>query len=313
MYKIFLFLILSLGTNLLYAQNSKYDQAAKYAGEGKLNESLALLDELTVKEPRNVDNHILKIRIHIAMEEFDKALKSVDMAIRAMPDSAIFYDAKANILESQGQFELAIASYKIAFQKADSDGLKAHVLSNMGGVKAKIQQYKSAYDDLILATKLDSTNLDVLNNLATVCDEVGRLDETIFYLKKILAADPEYVGAYINLGFKYQGLEQHEEAVKYLSTAIKLAPEEPFGYSNRAFSLLKLKDLEAAMRDINQSIRLDPSNSYAFKIRALIFLEKNESALACADLKIAHNLGYAKRYGDEVKTLMEQNCGEKKQ
>ena len=48
-----------------------------------------------------------------------------------------------------------------------------------------------------------------------VCDEVGRADETLVYLNRIIELDSTYIAAYVNIGFKYQLMGNHEKAIKY--------------------------------------------------------------------------------------------------
>jgi tetratricopeptide (TPR) repeat protein len=144
---------------------------------------------------------------------------------------------------------------------------------------------------------LDSTSIAILNNLAIACDEVGKPDLTLVYLNRIISIDSTFIGAYINLGYKYQ------KTLEYLNKAASLNPNEAFVYSNRSFSRLKVNDLKGAHEDLDKSIKLYPGNSYAFKVKALILIEEKNYTESCKHLNTASELGYTAQYGLEVEEL----------
>ncbi len=241
-------------------------------------------------------------------KEYEKAIITLSVAITDMPDSVNLYDMRGALLETFRLYEEAIKDFTSGIEKTDDPALKSHLLANRGGTKCRIRDFAGGYEDLVKAIEYDSTNVDALSNLAAVCDEVGRADETLIYLDKIVVIDPDYVPAYVNLGYKYQLMGEHQKAIEYFDKAIALAPDEALGYSNRSYSKLKLDDVKGAMKDINESIKLYPSNSYAYKIRALIFLEKNKLDDACKDLSLAIEYEYTEQYGPEVNELIEKHC-----
>lgn len=244
----------------------------------------------------------------IEKNDIDGAINTLNKAIIEMPDSVSLYDMRGTIFEAMRRFEEAIEDYSTAIFKSPDEVTKAHLLANRGGTKYRIRDFNGAYIDLVEAVKIDSTNVAALNNLAAVCDEVNKPEETLIYLNKIIKIDSTFVPAYVNLGFKYQNMNEHKKAIQYFDKAVSLDPEEALGYSNRSFSKLKTKDIKGAMQDINHSINLLPSNSYAFKIRALIYIESNKKDDACIDLARAIELGYSAQYGTEVEELIQKHC-----
>ncbi len=76
---------------------------------------------------------------------------------------------------------------------------------------------------------------------------------------KILEIDSTFVGAYVNIGFKYQEMGDPTTAIKFFNKAIELEPDEPLSYSNETYNKYKLGELNSALSDINLSIKLYPS------------------------------------------------------
>lgn len=251
-----------------------------------------------------VDEAILLMR----KNKFQKTIDLLTEGIELMPDSLDLYEARGGAYELSRQFKKSMDDFIHVKESVTEPEQQAQALVSIGGLKARQRDFEGAYNDLMVAYGLDSNNLNVLNNLAIVCDEVGRSEETLKYLFRIIELDPTYVGAYVNVGFKYQLEGAHYKAIEYLSTAIKLQPNEPLSYSNRSYSRLMINDLKGAMEDINKSIKIYPANSYAFRNRALIYLKKNKNSKACKDLNTAVELGFTQQYGSEVAELLKQHC-----
>lgn len=244
----------------------------------------------------------------IEKKKYEEAVKVLTTGINEFPDSARLYDTRGTLLEAFRMYNEAIRDFSKGIEKSSDDKMKAHFLSNRGGSKYKVRDFEGSYKDLKEALRLDSTNIAALNNIAVVCDEVNRPDETLIYLYKIIEIDSLNSYAYMNMGFKYQTMNEHEKAIGFFDKSLELNPKEPFAYNNRAFSKLKLHDLKGAMKDVNQSLKLNPGNSYAYKNRALIYIEEKKYKDACADLTKANELGYTKQYGKEVNELISKYC-----
>ncbi|WP_196886410.1 tetratricopeptide repeat protein [Aureivirga sp. CE67] len=236
------------------------------------------------------------------------AVAKLNEGINVHSKNPILYESRGVIYDALTLFDKALEDFDTALNLTENIKYKSILYSNRGATKYKIRDFQGSYKDVKKAIELDKNNLDALNNLASVCDEVGKPEETIVYLKKILEIQPKYTAAYVNLGFKYQTMGKHKEAINYFNQAISLDPNEPFAYSNRSFSKLQTKDLDGAMQDILKSLTIYDANSYAYKIRALILIEQKKYETACDDLNTASKLGYTNQYGSEVDELKEKYC-----
>ncbi|MEM8889068.1 MAG: tetratricopeptide repeat protein [Bacteroidota bacterium] len=181
-------------------------------------------------------------------------------------------------------------------------------LLQRGDTKSGKRDFEGAYEDYMIVFAFDSTDVFVLNNLGAMANELGKADDAIGYLQRIIDLDPEFSISYINMGYQYQLMERHEKALEYFNKAVELDPENPLALSNRSFSLLNTGQLKAAMKDIEKSLKIYPNNSYAYRNRAHIYLKQGKKDKACEDLITANNLGFTKMYGPEVRRLMITNC-----
>ncbi len=275
-------------------------------------------------------------------ENFKNALKEIERAIEIEPGSAVFqcrradfllnlgrvedafhaytesikldehysmaYNGRAIIEEAAGVFDAAIVDFERAAENAENDTMRFAYITNVAAAQVRVRDFQGAYESLMDAYRFDSTDVAMLNNLATVCDELGQQDLALKYLFRVLKLDPEMYGANINIGFIYQNMNRHKEAIIYFDEALAHMPDDPLAYNNRAYSKLQLKDLKGAMSDVEKSIKIYPSNSYAYKNRALIYFAQGKNDKACADLQLAIEKGFTAQYGPEVEELLRKKC-----
>jgi tetratricopeptide (TPR) repeat protein len=79
--------------------------------------------------------------------------------------------------------------------------------------------------------ELDSTNVNLLNNLAITLHYIGRSDEALDRMETALAIDENHQRAWLTLGFVHSQLGNSEEARTALNRAIELGPDNEVGDS----------------------------------------------------------------------------------
>jgi tetratricopeptide (TPR) repeat protein len=283
------------------------EAAHKLMDEGKYKQAIVVLDKLLEKE--NSSRAIIdKSDCQFLLKDFVGGFKTLTYGIQIMPDSVQLYLSRGVILEQSRLFQEAINDFTKGYLKSKSDTMSAIFLSNRGGSKARILDYKGGYQDLIESIKLDSTKVHPYINIAPICNHLGKNEEALFFLQKAVKIDSTDVGIYVNIGYCYQYMDKHQLAIEAFDKALELKPDEPLGYSNRAYSKYKLDDLKGATIDIEKSLKLFSTNSYAYKIRALIEFAEGKTKAGCADLITAIQYGYTNQYGKEVLELQEKYC-----
>ena len=270
--------------------------------------SAALWLSLANVYSQSVDDYLDKAFSQLEQKQVREAMQTLTEGIKALPDEPELYYYRGILFDKVRLPDQSIEDFTKAIENCKTDTTCSDYYASRGGVKFSIRQFEEAYQDLKKALELDENNIAALNNMAVVSDEVGRGDETVGYLERIIALDPEKPFTYVNLGYKYQQMEQHKKAIEYLDKAIELAPTASFAYSNRSFCRLKLGNVKGALKDINKSLELMPTNVYAYKVRALVYLEKGKAEEACADLDTALEMGYTRQYGNEVQELKAKHC-----
>lgn len=240
----------------------------------------------------------------------EEAKSDYDKAISLAPKEPVFYHHRSLFFMRMQEPGLAITDNNKALQLEKKDTLRYALILNRGECYRMQRDFEKAYKDFMSVLAFDSTSLSALNNIANVLGDMGRQEEALVYLQKVIRIYPKDVGGYVNLAFAYTEQGEYTKALKLNNKVLEMDPRIPYAYNNRGFVKYKLKDLKGAMEDINHSLEMLPGNSFAFKNRALVFIELKQYHFACEDLKRAILLGFSKMYGDEAQKLLEKYCTE---
>ncbi|NOQ73710.1 MAG: tetratricopeptide repeat protein [Crocinitomix sp.] len=283
-------------------------EVEKLINDGKLNKAIKSCDQIIAGNPQNYGAYISKSNVLVELEKYDEAITALNDGLEANPEEAWLYNQRALLYQSYGMTYPALRDYKKGIEFAKNDTMKNTLWMNQATAKSSLREFEASYKILQKCFAFDSTNLGVLNNLATVCDEIGKPELTEYYLLKVIKIDSLFIGGYVNLGFMYQGREEYEKSITYFDKALEIQPDEAYSYSNRSYSKLKIGDVKGALDDVNKSLELYPGNSYAYRNRALIYIEMDKMKKACEDLQLAIDWKFTQAYGKEVVDLQGKYC-----
>jgi len=111
---------------------------------------------------------------------------------------------------------------------------------------------------LTTAVRLKPDLVEAQYNLATVLQEMGRLDEAVVQYRKTIQLAPDHARAYCNLGNTLRQLGRREEAERSYAEAIRLAPGLALAHSGLGRLLQMEGRLEEALRSCETAARLQP-------------------------------------------------------
>ena len=133
-------------------------------------------------------------------------------------------------------------------------------------------KYQEAFDVLSLALKTVSDNRDVLYARALVAERLDKLDVLEADLTKILAKNPEDVGALNALGYTLTDRTQrYEEAETYLNKALQLQPDEAVVIDSYGWLQFKRGRPELALEYLRKAYAKQPENEIAAHIAEVLW------------------------------------------
>lgn len=306
---IFLFMALCLASFSI-GQDAKtfMEKAKQKSKERKYKEAVSLSTKAIELEPKQPDYYILRSEYYISAGMTQEGFDDINRAIKVAPTYSKSYWERANFYYLIRESDKSILDYTYAIKYAESDSIRNIYLVNRSSSKLQKRDYTGAIADCEEALKIDSMNVGAINNIAMSLDEVGRDDETLFYLKKVIRIDSMAAYAYMNIGFWLSNHKQYKEALPYFDKSIALEPGEAFPYNNRGYARLMLNDFNGALEDINKSIKLSPTNPYAYRNRGLVYMAQGKKSKACEEWNLALRYEFTKMYGPEVEELLKKNC-----
>jgi Tfp pilus assembly protein PilF len=105
----------------------------------------------------------------------------------------------------------------------------------------------------------------------------GDSPASIRHLERVLAIDPNFAGAHVNLGVRYFALKEIEKARAEFRRAAELDPALVMAHANLALAAATLGHLAEAEEAATRALRMDPSNSAAREV--IKFTRKHPSRM----------------------------------
>ena len=161
---------------------------------------------------------------------------------------------------------------------------------------------------LILGSLFAKTQV-VNNPVTTLLDsekliELGKYDQAMADLDKVLESNPRLAAAYYLRGILYQRKNEHIRAISDFDKAIELNPRFAEAYNNRGIVYESESQYDRALSDYSEAIKLNPRFASAYANRATIMRKLGNMKMACWDWKVLCEQGdcsyyeKAKRKGD---------------
>lgn len=295
---------------LSFAQtrDTAYDRASALHDSNHNEEALQKINLLIEKDNTKGSYYDLRGLIKADLGKMGEAAQDFSTAISRNPKEAMYYHHRAEAFYAMQNPDQAIEDNNAAIEYAATDSMKYAFILNRGSAKGMKRDFQGAYDDYMEVLKYDSTSQGALTNLGATMDDLGRSEEAVMYLQKVVRLYPDFVGGYANLAFRYAEKGEFKKALELNNKVVAMDPKEPLGYNNRGYVKYKMNDYKGALADINYSLSLYPANSYAYRNRALVYIAQKQMSKACDDLNAAVRYGFTEMYGEEVKELQAKYC-----
>ncbi len=271
-------------------------------------------NKLIENYPNDNSLYFILGKTYFSMNNYNEAFRCLDKSIEINPNHGESYSYRAIMKSLRGNYsaENVLSDYNNALE-VNPDNI--NLLKSKANYLRKKRCYSEAIEELDKILQLDSLNYSALILKANILGIMNRNDESLSLYSKLIQIYPEKTLAYDERGFLHLKLGQFSKALKDFKETVRLDQLRPqsqmisaFGYNNRGYAYYKIGELSNALNDINHSIELFDKNSYAYRNRALVNISLNKSEKVCNDLSIAIQLGFTKDYGNEVLTLIEENC-----
>ncbi len=146
------------------------------------------------------------------------------------------------------------------------------------------------------------TEIDALFHKGEQAYNSGGYVKAIDIYSEVLAADPEYLNAYLQRGFCHSLQREYDAAIADFTSVIERKKDHLWAYTSRGSAYGKLGKQDLAIRDFNTVLQLDPGNQEAYNNRGWAKKAQGNAKGACQDWLKSKKMGNA-----EAKIILKNN------
>jgi protein O-GlcNAc transferase len=216
--------------------------------------------------------------------------------MNAVPNPFVALCEHGDLLQQQGRFEAAVASYTQALQDRPHS---AAALTNRGNALRALGRLSEALADLDTALAIRPVFPEALNNRGNVLRDLGMLPAALESFERALQLRPDFLMALCNRGKTLLDLARCQEALDSFATALQLDPADGEALFGHASARLRLgQDLALAAEEFEHSSACGIPRAEALVGRAASWaaLERHTEAADCIEelLRLAPDWEYAR-------------------
>ncbi|MDU0458555.1 MAG: tetratricopeptide repeat protein [Geobacteraceae bacterium] len=123
-------------------------------------------------------------------------------------------------------------------------------------------------------------NLRALHGRGVVLHKLGRSEDGIASIRKALALNPDFSGAYNNLGNIYAEVDNHGAAIDCYQSVIRLEAYNDAAYKNMALSFLRIGRLDEALDASAKAVKINPQRPENYMTMGNVYEARGESEQA---------------------------------
>jgi tetratricopeptide (TPR) repeat protein len=260
-----------------------WDKAREMVKKHELDGAVALYKELLRDRQGLIEARWELALVLMQLNKEGQAILELEHVVEARPHDIQALFILAELLSRSGQCDKSIAIYKSLVTELNSQGKDFHVARN---------ELLNIPEDLSLAK--------VLESLAHCLESQKRFNESVTYLQKALAIEPNRKDLEFNLACRLLRLKRAKSSLAHFQKLRPQYDDDPNFLANYAKALLAVGDRDKAIRTFERFVTLpndniveDHTNNLIWGINELVSLYLMDGDVQSAikileDLKLDH-------------------------
>ncbi len=227
-YRLLIFLLVVCSFPLMAgAQDASLEQIQKKIDGQDYNGALALIDEVLLKDPANIEVQEMKINLLVKQEREKDAMKDIERFLFQYPADPEYHYLRAVLNLQKQRYAKAIEDFDNAIGLGMPDKYKYKVYLNRGMAHFFNQDYELA---------------------------LGDFDE-------VIGLQPKNATAYHGKGMVYYEMNEYENAIQQFKVALGMEPDNAITHFNLAMAYFRMDDTSNACFHFNKSCDLGHRNA----------------------------------------------------
>jgi tetratricopeptide (TPR) repeat protein len=220
-----------------------------------------------------MDEHFKRGRELFLNNQYDKAIIEFKKSLEISTRFFLPYEQLGICYSEKGQYEEAVKYYELAIQDAPP-----------------------AFDITMLYF-----------NKALALKKLGKYEEAILDLKKVLEQNPMESNAWTLKSNCHRAIREYEEAVKCLDKALEIDPKNLLARKNQATLLSIQGDEKKAQEILSENLSIDPIDFQSWSIKGEQLMELGNFGEAMNCFNVAVNLSSGHPYTHQLSEKCKQN------
>ena len=256
-----------------------------YSGEGDQDEAEILVEEGLKIHPSSALLMLAKAKILILSTKYEEALDYLRFSSddNDIDHSLLRIEALLHLSEFD---EVEKMSIKILDRDLPEEDFY-YFITELGYLLNDVDKFNRAIAYLEESLKINSSNTDVIVDLAYAYEMKGDMIKAIEYNDQLLDIDPYSFDAWVNIGKLYSMNEQHDKAIDAFDFALTITEDDMSAMKMKALSLFLNDNVEESIKLFTKCLSLSPQDEsvYDSLLEAYATLELYDEMDNIIDLK----------------------------
>lgn len=214
------------------------------------------LKEIIKKEPGNKRAFLDLATAYSYFQDYENTFKYANDALRIDSKYRDAYLVKARTYYKMGNMKLAKSSLETAIQQ-DPKFFIGYL--QLGWIYTETEDYKHALEYFITAVQLENKSTDALYGVAYSKQMLGESEGALEGYRDLLHVDSSYYLAYFNQAYiKEYDQMQADSAIYFYKKAIELQPEFVKGWHQLGMTYLEKGNKETALIAFKKALEYNP-------------------------------------------------------
>lgn len=207
-------------------------------------------------DPKNKKAYLDLAIAYNAYNDYENTFKYVNEALRIDPKYRDAYVIKGGTYYQMGNMKLAKSSYETAVQQ-DAKFFLGYL--QLGWIYTETEDYKQALEYFRTAVELDSVSTDALYGVAYSYQMIGESENALEGYRELLEVDSSFYLSYFNQGYiKQYDQQQIDSAVYYYKKSLTLQPEFVKGWHQLGLCYLDNGNKGTALVAFQKALEYNP-------------------------------------------------------